>query len=257
MWKKYSPEGLVVLALSDEPPAKVEKAVLEWPLPFPVGANSSSNAKYRVGGIPQGFLIGGDGTILWQGHPMSEDWLELLPEALEAARAMAPSWDPGERDAVLERAVAASRKGKFSQAWKETERLRKRHAEEPAVLEVVEAFRKDFLEMATSRAAWYTKQTEKGHYYTATEGLERLCKDFQGTPPAAEWKTTLKVWKKDKEIQNLCKIDKDLARARAFLRADQAKQALSCLLRLRTKAAGTPLEQEVLELLSQARIAAR
>jgi len=59
----------VVLALSDESPAVVDKFLEAEAYTVRTAASSRSKSDYGVTGIPKSFLVGPDGTLLWKGHP--------------------------------------------------------------------------------------------------------------------------------------------------------------------------------------------
>ena len=68
---KYRAAGLRVISLTDDDRAKVEafQKSAKSPIEYTVGVGSDLSAKYGVTSIPQAFLIGRSGKLLWQGHP--------------------------------------------------------------------------------------------------------------------------------------------------------------------------------------------
>ena len=78
--KKYKDKGVVIIGLSNEKDDTVKKFVKKQDMKYIVGAGSSSGKAYGVRGIPSAFIVGADGTLLWQGHPMNG-----LDAALEKA----------------------------------------------------------------------------------------------------------------------------------------------------------------------------
>jgi thiol-disulfide isomerase/thioredoxin/TolA-binding protein len=70
---KYSGKGLQYLGISLDSDASKLKSViaekkLSWPMLFE-GGGQAEHSKWGVSGIPQTFIIGPDGTVLWKGHP--------------------------------------------------------------------------------------------------------------------------------------------------------------------------------------------
>ena len=59
----------MVLALSDEDAATVDKFLDREGFTVRTASGSRSKGGYGVSGIPASFLIGADGTLLWKGHP--------------------------------------------------------------------------------------------------------------------------------------------------------------------------------------------
>jgi len=75
LWKDFGPNGLVVMALSNESLKKVAPYVERRGLPILVGAGSDTGGLLgkRVGaqGIPHSYLIDAKGELAWHGHPAS------------------------------------------------------------------------------------------------------------------------------------------------------------------------------------------
>lgn len=231
-----------MLALSDEASETVKSYVEKEKLPFPVAAGSASGGKYGVSGIPQAFLIDSRGTIVWEGHPMEDGWLQMLPDLLAATP---PKWDPGERPAALSKAVAYAREGKLAKAWDESEQQMRRAGEDPDARAAVEAFQKDYLAMAGEKRKAAEERAAAGRYFRASAFLEAQMKHFAGTPVEAEWKELLKSWKADKQAKALYALDEKLVKAMELARAGEKEAALKLLEKLQGDAKGTPLEGEV------------
>jgi thiol-disulfide isomerase/thioredoxin len=85
--KKYKDKGVVIIGLSNEKSDTVQKFVKKQDMKYIVGAGSKSGTAYGVRGIPTAFVIGADGTLLWQGHPMNglEKALEKAVKSVETA----------------------------------------------------------------------------------------------------------------------------------------------------------------------------
>jgi len=242
VWEQWAPKGLVLLALSDEGSSTVEKAVEEHGMVYPVAAGSGAKRAYGVSGIPAGFLIDHEGNVLWQGHPASNDWVGLLPDALARAEAMSDRWDPGERPAELADAVEAALEGDMTKTWKTTDTLLRRYAEDADVLAKVEAFRKDFLDRAKLRTEHVATMTVEGRYQEAADYLDHQLGVWRNTPPAEEWDALLSTWKKDREIKGLMALDKKRLDALEKARDGDKEKAQKDLTKLIEKAEGTVLE---------------
>ena len=72
----YAEKGLVILDVDDGSPdvdkfEEVKKDVEENKLPFAVlwDKGGKNIAAYKVEGMPAAYLIGVDGTVVWEGHP--------------------------------------------------------------------------------------------------------------------------------------------------------------------------------------------
>ncbi|MBI4230461.1 MAG: hypothetical protein HY608_06465 [Planctomycetes bacterium] len=66
---RYKERGLFILALSSEQKGALEPFVAENRIEYPVGCGSSTSGAYGVRGIPDSYLIGADGKVIWNGHP--------------------------------------------------------------------------------------------------------------------------------------------------------------------------------------------
>ena len=79
--KNYQDKGLVVMGISDEKPDVVAKFRKSTPMEYHVATGGSAiQKKFGINGIPHAFVVGKDGKILWEGHPM-----ELKDDVIEKA----------------------------------------------------------------------------------------------------------------------------------------------------------------------------
>ena len=77
--KKFKDKGLVVIGISDETKEKVEKFQKDVPMEYHVAVGGAAIEKtFGINGIPHAFVVGKDGKIAWEGHPMklTEDVIE-------------------------------------------------------------------------------------------------------------------------------------------------------------------------------------
>lgn len=68
---KYKNKGFVIISLTNEDLKTVEPFVKANKMTYPVGVGSSSARDYGVSGIPHAVIVGKDGRVAWEGHPMS------------------------------------------------------------------------------------------------------------------------------------------------------------------------------------------
>ena len=78
--KTYKNKGVVFVSLSDEDAATVTPFAKENKMDYIVGAGSDTSSKYGVTSIPHAVVVGKDGKVVWEGHPM-----DGLDKALAAA----------------------------------------------------------------------------------------------------------------------------------------------------------------------------
>jgi cytochrome c biogenesis protein CcmG, thiol:disulfide interchange protein DsbE len=71
IYKKHKDAGLVIIGVSDEDKDTIEKFRKNVPMDYTVAIDKKElGQKLGVQGIPHAFLIGKDGKVAWQGHPM-------------------------------------------------------------------------------------------------------------------------------------------------------------------------------------------
>lgn len=82
VYEKHRKDGLVVLSLTDQSREHVEAFMKDRPMRHTVGVRSKTASEYGVTGIPQAFVVGRDGKLVWRGHPSSADFEKAIAEAL-------------------------------------------------------------------------------------------------------------------------------------------------------------------------------
>ena len=69
--KKYKDKGLVIVGISDEDQKTVETFRKSTPMEYYVALDKKGlGQKFGVTGIPHAFVVGKDGKVIWEGHPM-------------------------------------------------------------------------------------------------------------------------------------------------------------------------------------------
>jgi len=78
--KKFKEKGLVIIGVSDEDKKTVEEFRKTVPMEYNVALDKTGKLgeKFGITGIPHAFVVGKDGKIAWQGHPM-----ELSEEVIQ------------------------------------------------------------------------------------------------------------------------------------------------------------------------------
>lgn len=72
--KKYKEKGLVVVGITDEDKATVEKFRKGMPMEYNVALDDGSlGKKLGITGIPHAFVLDKEGKVAWHGHPMELD----------------------------------------------------------------------------------------------------------------------------------------------------------------------------------------
>ena len=75
-----------IVGLTDEPKSKIETFVRDMKMNYTVGYGSTSGQAYGVTGIPHAFVIGADGKIAWEGHPMDAAMAPLVTKLAETVK---------------------------------------------------------------------------------------------------------------------------------------------------------------------------
>jgi thiol-disulfide isomerase/thioredoxin len=111
---KLDKSKVEIIGLSDEPQDKVEPFAKDMKMNYTVGWGSTSGTTYGVRGIPHAFIIGPDGLVKWDGHPMDDAFASTLTKLAETAKAV-PAASPEPKPALGE-ALAAAAKAEGSPA---------------------------------------------------------------------------------------------------------------------------------------------
>lgn len=77
---KYGSKGLTLVSLTDERAEVAEPFVKQNGMNYAIGTDSTTGNDYGVTGIPHAVVVGKDGKVAWEGHPMNG-----LDQAIEAA----------------------------------------------------------------------------------------------------------------------------------------------------------------------------
>jgi len=214
-----------VLALSDESADKVADYVAEYGIKVRTAASSTSNKAYGVTGIPSSVLIGPEGEILFQGHPMSLS-KGTVEEALEGARkppaggfmAFQPSVSGGR---ALEPALEAVEAGKLGKAL---DQARKLATDETAAAEdrsAAGALVTEIEEHVALIGGQAADLLEALDVLTAIEVYSAIAKELKGEELAAGAKTALA------NIAGDFRLQKELEAAEAFESTRQRAERLS------------------------------
>ncbi|MBI3855186.1 MAG: TlpA family protein disulfide reductase [Planctomycetes bacterium] len=121
---KLDKSKVEIIGLSDESKEKVEPFAKDFKMNYTVGYGSTSGRAYGVNGIPHAFIIGPDGLIKWDGHPMDDAFASTLTKLAETAKAM-PAASPEPKIALGEALAAAAKAGgvpaELRVAWSRTD----------------------------------------------------------------------------------------------------------------------------------------
>lgn len=94
LYKKYTPKGLVIIAITAEDKNTVRDFVKDNKMRFPVAIDKDrqTNSAYGIRSIPTAYLVGADGKVIWQGHTMQLTE-SMIEDALKSVKSKpVPVW---------------------------------------------------------------------------------------------------------------------------------------------------------------------
>jgi thiol-disulfide isomerase/thioredoxin len=81
--RKYAAEELQVLSLVLEGRKTMNRLLAKRKIEYPIGLESESLNRYGIRTIPQIFVIGKDGRIVWEGLPDGKEFAEAIERAVK------------------------------------------------------------------------------------------------------------------------------------------------------------------------------
>jgi len=71
--QKYGGKGLQIVGITEEDKATVAAFIKDMPMDYHVALDETGkdSEAFGISGIPHAFLVGKDGKIVWEGHPMA------------------------------------------------------------------------------------------------------------------------------------------------------------------------------------------
>lgn len=109
LWERYKDQDVVLLAITSEAKPRVEAFLEHTPIHYQIGfdAQNTTTAQWlgAGGGIPQVFVVDGNGILLWRGHPMGGlDY--VLKKVVEGSYTQETALAVAEAEAVMQQAIA-------------------------------------------------------------------------------------------------------------------------------------------------------
>lgn len=223
--ESFDARGLHIVSVTKEDRGTVEPFAKSNGMTWRLALDSSGSVSeaYGVTGIPTAFLIGGDGTVHWQGHPAS-----LNEQILEGVLGSVTLYSLREDlHADLDKAARHFRAGDFGKAWREAERVAKKDGDSAKDAAYVMS---TITDLADARKAEVEKALTERRVLEAVEGLEWMATHLDGTPWEDAAKARQKEIEKDKDLKRELKADRmlqkvDEAVAKARLPAEKKAYA--------------------------------
>lgn len=226
----YADQGLVVVALSREPLETVEPYIAQNGFTnVIVGVESTASSAYGVSGIPQTFIVGADGKVVWEGHPASIS-KAVLKEALKGAKKPAGGMLGVRTDFAVDARVAKAQKlandGKLADALKDlgaidadAKSTEQQKTDAKSIRDAIDRH----LEKLTATAENLVKGREVSR---ALLVLETLSKDAAATDAGAKAKKRIEEIKADSKLMAEVEAAKQFERLKEQVKAlatDKAK----------------------------------
>jgi thiol-disulfide isomerase/thioredoxin len=75
LYAKYKDKGLVIVGVTDEDKGTVKDFLKGTPINYPVAFDKGGklNETLAITGIPHAMIVGKDGKVVWEGHPLQID----------------------------------------------------------------------------------------------------------------------------------------------------------------------------------------
>ncbi|MBI4606257.1 MAG: hypothetical protein HY721_30190 [Planctomycetes bacterium] len=221
---KFEKRGLTIIGVTDESTQKIKSFIAEKGIKYVIAIKGAG--EYKTDGVPHGWLVGPNGSIVWEGHPaeLKDDLIEenlkgvsltpvfSLPKDLRSAQKDLNAGNLASGLEALESHLKKPKSPETEAAAKET-------------IEKVKAFGQEKLQRAEDLA-------KERHYGDAAGILRSLEKSFKGHEYGAKAKETLEEWKKDKAIKLELDGASTLEKADALVQAKQYRQAVGLLAQL-------------------------
>ena len=251
----YAPKGLQFLGVSlDSDPSALPPVIraknFTWPMSYDgMGWESKTPKAWGVQSIPQTFIIGPDGTVLWRGHPAEIDqplakaFKEHPPQLVDARTLAAASSTLGSAEKVIDTDPAKAMKllASFPVAAKSDADTAARLT---AVTDKLQAYGQSQLDAAQ-------QQVDAKQYGPANRTLRELSTAFAGLPVAATAKQKLAVLNNDPAVRaslsadrRTAAADEALAAANKLKAAGKDELAYPKFKQVATGYAGTPAAAE-------------
>ncbi len=189
--EKYSEQGLVIVGVTNESAALVEKSLSSTGAQYPIAMvkGGSADDAYGVNGFPTVVLVGPEGNVLSrERHPEA-----AIVEALKRA-VLIPKLE-GRQYSSINKAIEKKDLGK---AWKSIASMLEKNASDEQLIAAKEAIESSFKNRFDGAIA----AAGKGNYGSAVDSLEKIVDLYNGYPRVAEAKAKAKAIGKDPEAKD-------------------------------------------------------
>lgn len=223
--EKHKDKGLRIVALTNDSRGELDPFIKEKGIAYAIGLGGGG--AYGVRGIPQGYLIGADGKVVWEGHPSS-----LGEAVIEAELAKVRRFPDLPYSDMFKGTLASCQKKDWAKALKELEKIAAEDNKKATDTdrEHAAAVRAYIEEKAGALDTQAKEAAAANDWYAAAAAYGELEK-FEGLPLAEEAGKTLKEMKKDKDKKDALTAGALLEQGRAMERAKDLKGALQAYMK--------------------------
>jgi len=214
---KYAKKGLTIIGVSDEAPGTVKPFIEKLNVAYIIGIGGAEG--YKTEGIPHAWLVGADGTVAWEGHPL-ELKEATIEEHLRGVR-LAPEFKLPKELASAQKLLDAEKYGAAIQDLEKHLKKPKGGESEKAAREALEAVKK----LGDEKAAEADELAKGKDYIEALRTLAWVEKGFSGTPAAEKAKALKSKLLADKEVKVEIAGAEQIERARDLIRQKKTKPA--------------------------------
>lgn len=225
----------MVVGVTNEPKALVEKAIEKKRMKFPVAmVKTAEEQPFAIEGFPTSFLIDVDGTILWKGHPGGferEFGIKRLDKVLAGAHTL-----PDVPHNYVQSVARHVERRAFGKAHGAILKALGRYPEDPSL----KAFVEKIESIVSVKVAHAEELLDAGEYGLAMVEYEQLLAQFKGVPGTEEVKESVAALKKNKSARDDLAAAAKWASAREIWRKGKFDKALSSMRSIAKSYPSTP-----------------
>lgn len=213
LWEQYENKGLHIFHCESQgaDKEKLEEWLGRRGVTFPNTIGGGDFSAYEgESGLPYAFVVGVDGTVVWQGR---SGYKKVIHDEMKKVRY--PGLGKTSVAKGLEKAAALFGAKQYAKAAKEARsKLDKAEGETPVAADAKYIISKTVSVRKKLQAAIERHKSER-EYTKALTTLQLMARAFKGTPEGSAAKQTVKEMKKDAAVKKELKADAALARIRA------------------------------------------
>ena len=188
--REFGEKGLQILAITPDSAAAVQALLGEFPLPFPVGAESSMNADWRMGNYGQ-VLIDAKGDVFYRAGASNAVWDGKIMKVIRNAKRLAGRahfclTPRSEQPKKLREAVEFLGEGQLAKADAALEKIIVSTSGKEEDRQAASSLREEMKAHVTSVLGMIEVERSRGEVLLAMRALTALAEDLKKRPLGAE-----------------------------------------------------------------------